>query len=398
MYRKRMRWQDERLEAQLDKPPHPAALLSPMKGVRHNFEPYINGLLNQDYPDYQLIFSVESTREPLYTKLRDRLGLSDEKLIWNPGLEAAPVGSPVVSSGLKRVQIVVAGICETGAQKVHNQLQALKELREEDALIAACDADILPPFDLLGKLLKPLNQGTHIASTGYRWIIPMNQRLSVLTATVINGSVATMGGPEWCNLMWGGAHALTREFHEEINLSEKFVGAFNDDLQTAHHVRKEGKKIAYIRSLMLPSPEDYDWSMMFEFGWRQYFHVRVYAPWAWWSGLFITTLYLWGLITAWGALMTGNLKAFIPIALVFVLNEMRAHERIQLIKILFSPEHIEALKPTFSLERFGTFFWMFVHFLTVCRSGMGRIVTWSGITYRVTGRQKTEVILRKEIS
>jgi cellulose synthase/poly-beta-1,6-N-acetylglucosamine synthase-like glycosyltransferase len=396
MYRIRMRWQDERLSAPLEKPLLPAVLLAPMKGIRHNFEPYVGELLNQDYPNYHVIFSVESTRDPLYSKLRDRIGLSDDKLIWRPEVEPAPQGSPEVSPGLKRVQLIIAGLCETGAQKVHNQLQALRELRDEDALIAASDADILPPRNLLRQLLGPLNQGTHTAATGYRWIIPMNRNLGMLTASVVNGSVATMGGPEWCNLMWGGAHALTREFHEEIDLSDKFVGAFNDDLQTAYHVRKAGKKIAYLRSLMLPSPEDYNWSSMFGFSWRQYFHVRIYAPWAWWSGLFVTALYLCATLTAWSAIITGYFKAFIPIAFVFVLNEMRAHQRIELMKTLFSGKHLEALKPTFALERFATFFWMFVHFLTICRSGIGQIITWSGITYRVTGRQKTEVIMRNE--
>lgn len=396
MYRIRMRWQDERLAAPIPKPLLPAVLLAPMKGIRHNFEPYVGELLNQDYPNYHVIFSVESTRDPLYCKLRDRIGLSDDKLIWRPEVEPAAQGLPAVSPGLKRVQLIIAGLCETGAQKVHNQLRALRELRDEDALIAASDADILPPRNLLRQLLGPLNQGTHTASSGYRWIIPMNRNLGMLTASVVNGSVATMGGPEWGNLMWGGAHALTREFHEEIDLTDKFVGAFNDDLQAAYHVRKAGKKIAYLRSLMLPSPEDYNWSSMFEFSWRQYFHVRIYAPWAWWSGLSVTALYLCATLTAWSAIFAGYFKAFIPIAFVFVLNEMRAYQRIELMKTLFSGKHLEALKPTFALERFATFFWIFVHFLTICRSGIGQIITWSGITYRVTGRQKAEVITRNE--
>ena len=79
-----------------------------------------------------------------------------------------------------------------------------------------------------------------------------------------------------------------------------------------------------------------------------------------------------------------------------MLNEMRAHQRIELMKTLFSDKHLEALKPTFFLERHATFFWIFVHFITIFRSGIGQIITWSGITYRVSGRQKAEVIMRNE--
>ncbi len=397
LYRIRMRLQDERLSQPLESPPQPAILMAPMKGVRHNFEPYLDGLLNQDYPDYHLVFTVESTNDPLYATLRDRLGLTDEALIWAPPTEPPPGKLSIkVSPGLQRIRLIVVGLCQEGAQKVHNQLRALQELRDEDGLIAASDADINPTPDMLTRLLSPLNRGTHSASTGYRWLIPLRQRLSMWTATMVNSSVATMGGPEWCNLMWGGAHALTRNAHEEIGLTEKFQGAFNDDLQTAYHVRREGKKIAYLRSLMLPSPEYYDWPTMFEFGWRQYFHIRFYAPWAWWSALFITALYLSGSIAAWSSLIAGNLNALVPIGIVFLFNQLRAFERISLTKTLFSDEHLDRLAPTFLLERFGTLFCMAVHFLMVCRSRIGNKVTWSGVTYKVTGRQQATVLSRAD--
>ena len=396
LYRIRMRRQDKRLSAPFQTEPMPTIVMAPMKGVRHNFEAYIDGLLNQDYPDYHLVFTVETMEDPLYAVLRDRIGLIDEKLVWAPQSEPAPAAeSPEVSSGLKQIRLIPAGLTEFGAQKVHNQLRALQELRPEDKLIVGCDADIVPPRNMLTLLLSPLNHGTHVASSGYRWLIPMHRHLGMWTSTEINSSVATMGGPEWCNLMWGGAHALTREMHEQIGLPEKLVGAFNDDLQTAHYVRKVGKRICYVRSLMLPSPERYDWSDMFEFGWRQYFHVRFYAPWAWWSALFITALYLFGSLSAWTSLFTGSLSAAIPIGIVFLFNQMRAGERIALMKSLFSEEEIRQLKPTFIFERFLTFFWMGIHFLMVCRAGIGNTVRWSGVTYRVTGRQNATVVARE---
>ncbi len=399
LYRTRMRIQDEELDQPLGSPPLPAILMAPMKGIRHNFEFYINGLLNQDYPDYHLVFTIESTNDPLYLRLRNRLGLTDEILLWSPYAGPPPDGSSVkVSPGLRKIQLIVVGLCYEGSQKVHNQLRALQELREEDRLIAASDADINPPQNMLSRLLKPLNQGTHVAATGYRWLIPLNRHLGMWTASVVNSSVATMGGPEWCNLMWGGAHALTREAHEEIGITEKLKGAFNDDLQTAHHVRYKGKEIAYIRSLMLPSSERYNWITMFEFGWRQYFHVRIYAPWAWWSTLIITALYISGSAAAWVSLITGEFKILLPIGIVFLFNQMRASERISLQKTLFPEKDLNRLKPTFILEKFGTFFYMTVHFLMVCRSRIGNKVTWSGVIYRVKGRQQATVVSRSDES
>ena len=395
LYRVRLRRQDRRLGEPLRRASMPAIVMAPMKGVRHNFEAYIDGLLNQDYPNYHLVFTVESTEDPLYPVLRDRIGLTDDALIWAPLHEPAPASAaPTTSAGLERIRLIPTGLTDVGAQKVHNQLRALRELRPEDEVIVGCDADIVPPVDMLSRLLSPINHGTHVASTGYRWLIPMHRHFGMHTASVINSSVATMGGPEWCNLMWGGAHAVTREMHEGIGLVEKLKGAFNDDLQIAHYIRAAGEKVSYLRSLMLASPENYDWNEMFTFGWRQYFHVRFYAPWAWWMALMITGLYIVGSSVAWISLLAGCLYSLIPIGLVFLFNQLRANERIALMKSFFSSEEVARLRPTFRLERFATLFWMSIHFLMICRATIGRTVTWSGITYRVRSRQDVTVVSR----
>ena len=88
----------------------------------------------------------------------------------------------------------------------------------------------------------------------------------------------------------------------------------------------------------------------------------------------------------------------IPIVLVFLLNQARANGRIALMKNLFVEEDIKRLQPTFTLERGATFFWMLVHFLIVCRSRLGNTIVWSGITYRVKGRQDVVVVARNEAS
>ena len=67
-------------------------------------------------------------------------------------------------------------------------------------------------------------------------------------------------------------------------------------------------------------------------------------------------------------------------------------------KTLFPEKDLNRLKPTFILEKFGTFFYMTVHFLMVCRSRIGNKVTWSGVIYRVKGRQQATVVSRSDES
>ena len=393
-YRSKMRRQDEALWAPPMGPEPQALLMAPMKGVSHNFDAFVKGLLNQDYGSYHLVFSVESERDPVYAALLDRLGFSDDRLAWDRSESSPSVGMGKVAAGLHAVRLNVAGLSDFGAQKVNNQLSALRFLRPEDQYIATCDADIVPYLYMLRTLLRPLIQETHQAATGYRWLIPQHRNLGMDVGTIMNASVATMGGPEFCNLMWGGAHAVSREVHENIRLSDRFQGAFNDDLQTSHYVRKAGYRIAYIRSLMLPSPESYPWVDMLRFARRQYFHVRVYAPWAWWVALYGTTCYTVGMVSSLAALMYGYAPALLPVAVVAAANQVRAGQRIRLVRALFSGDDLKNLKPTFLVERLGTSLCMLVHFAVVLSSRFGRRISWSGITYEVTGRQQAVVVAR----
>ena len=395
LYRLRMPQQDERLGAPLKGAPQPAALVLPMKGIGDSFDEFIQSVLNQDYFNYQVLLSVESKTDPLYGKLRDHLGLTDENPTWQPASETSPSALPLaVAPGLKRIQLIVAGVCEKSAQKVHNQLQALENLRANDGIIAGCDSDFIPPPDMLTRLTAPLNQGTHDASTGYRWLVPLERRFSMWTASVINASVATLGGPEWSNLIWGGAFALDRNAGRKIDLKAILSRSFNDDLQITHFLRKAGMKIAFVRSLLLPSPGNFSWSELLEFGRVQYFHVRFYAPWAWWCALFITALYVAASLAAWALLLSGDLRAVVPIGIVGLFNQLRASHRIRLVSSLFSTEQVSRLRPVFVLERLGTLFWMTLHFAIVCASGLGNSVTWSGVTYWVKGRKEVEIASR----
>ncbi len=384
--------QDELLAQKPEKPIRPAAVFIPIKGVRSNFKAFLDGLLNQDYPDYHLVITVETEEDPTYAALCHYLGLKDgERVLTKENLSAE---NPPMAPGLRQVRLNVAGLSENSSQKIHNQLSAIPYFEERDKIIAFGDADILIGPDWLTRLLGPLNHETHPVSTTYRWLIPEIPTFPNYLVSVINGSVGTLGGPEWCNLTWGGSYALTREAYEIVNLPEAYKGALNDDLQMAHVTHRARLRIGFVRSLMRPTPIDYSWSDMFWFAWRQYFQVRIYSPYVWTISLMATFFYTVAFLVTWAALFSGNLWAFVPISCMFILNQIRASERIKIIQYIFDGEYLKRLKPLFWIDRFLTAGWLFVHFVFVATTTFATKITWSGITYQVTGRQKTKVITR----
>jgi cellulose synthase/poly-beta-1,6-N-acetylglucosamine synthase-like glycosyltransferase len=395
-YYKKMVVQDERFSQPLENPLRPAALFVPIKGVASNFEGFVRGLLTQDYPAYHLVITVESDADPTYDALCRLLPMSRGEQVWVPrdnpleGLEGLEV-----SPGLTEVRINVAGLAEASSQKIHNQISALNYLKDSDRIVAFADADIFLEPDWLRRLLNPINYETHPVATTYRWLVPETPHWANHLASAINGSVATMGGPEWCNLTWGGSYALAREVYDEVNLPEYYRGALNDDLQMAYVTRRHNKAIGFVRSLMRPSPIDHTWRSMFWFGWRQYFQVRIYAPYVWAISLVVTFFYVFAFITAWGSFFAGQVAALLPIGVMAVLNQMRATERARSMRLMFSEDNLIKLRSAMFLDRFCTVIGFLVHFLMVAATTGATRITWSGITYRVKSRQDTRVIKRE---
>lgn len=378
-----------RLEkAAADFPQQSVALIIPAKGTSPSFDHFLDLILNQDYPNYRIIFVTQDAEDPAQVAIREYLQISPDSNRWE-----RPEGR---TTGANEVEFVVAGLAEDEGQKVHNQLAAFKHLKEEE-IIAFADADIVGGDGWLKTLITPINVGEAELTSGYRWFIPKNNRFSNLVATNINSGIGVLAGPSWHTLLWGGSMALSRKAFDEIQVPKVLRGSLNDDLQISREARKAGKKLYFVRSLMAPSPVDYTWASLFEFGRRQYFQVVTYVPRYWGIALFFTTSWLLGAgISWWRLLVEKDTQAAVPIGLVAVMIVLKFVLRTSYLKEQFDDETIRKLRPARALELVTTTFNMAVHFLIVLSAALIRGVTWAGIKYRVYGRQKTVILARDE--
>lgn len=344
------------------------ALVIAVKGVSENFDRFLDFALHQDYPDYRVIFVTASEQDTAHAAIRERLGASD------------------------RASLVVAGTAEHTGQKVHNQLEAFRHLEETDRIVAFADGDLFGRKDWLSCLVMPLNLSQADCTTGYRWFIPANQSMPNRVLSLIGTAIEPLIGPNWRMCLWGGSMAVTREVFEELEIPKNLEGSINDDARISQLARQSGKRMRYVRSVAAPSPVDFTWASLFEFGRRQYFQLRIYQPLLWWMALMIPVAFLVSFTTCLAGLAMGNLLMGTPVVAAIVLNLARTKVRLAYLKSRFDQGEASPLE-----ESVRGSWWLdpvinVVHLLIILSSACGRVIVWAGIRYRVTGPQKTEIV------
>src|SRR6185369_3179869 len=95
-------------------------VIVPIKGLDDDTHANIQALLSQDYPEYRLIFTLESDEDPA-VNLLEKMATEDS-----------------------RIEIVIAGLATSRGQKIHNQLAAAERTNEHDDVFAFMDADARP--------------------------------------------------------------------------------------------------------------------------------------------------------------------------------------------------------------------------------------------------------------
>ncbi len=225
----------------------------PIKGVDDDTSVNVRMLLEQEYPDYRVIFAVESNDDPVLSVL-ERLAIEDS-----------------------RVEIVVAGLADSRGQKVHNQLAAIERTTEKDTVVAFMDADAKPGPGWLQALVTPLTYGEHIgATTGYRFYVPVASHTANKIVSVLNAQVASLLGPYRRTFAWGGSMAMRRRDFFGYGLAEMWQHALSDDFVLSHCVKKVARrKIQFVSQCLVASDANFNWASLFEFAVRQYRITKV---------------------------------------------------------------------------------------------------------------------------
>jgi cellulose synthase/poly-beta-1,6-N-acetylglucosamine synthase-like glycosyltransferase len=334
-------------------------LIVPMRGLPVHFAEMWCGISAQSYRSFRVVFAVESTTDPAYAVLR--------------GLEDGPLR-----------EIVVAGPTKKRSQKIHNMLAALASLNDDDAVVVFADADIVPHSDWLARLMKWQNDKNCDVVSGYRWLLPADDRWATAFVCVINSSAATAArGLRPFGVVWGGSMVMHRNAIAGLELEKYWDRAVLDDLSLTRAVRAHGGRVHCPRDALVPSPVSYSWKDAVAFGRRQYLLIRIYAPWHWALIAATTTLPLAGWIAALPLAVNGAVGAISVIVAANVLDQLRAHFRRRVPQKLWNLDITDRVA---CLDRWGTPIWLLVNAVVVWSTLFGRRITWAGRSYVVNGR------------
>jgi ceramide glucosyltransferase len=221
----------------------------PCKGVDPEFDKNIQSIIDQDYPNYEVIFIVESEDDAAYARLRE----------------------------LKQ-KILIAGRAVSEGQKVHNLRYAIPHAGAPDIYVF-CDSDARFPHDWLSKLVAPLD--TTNITTGYRWYVAPRFHLPTLLRSVWNASSVSILGSHDRNFAWGGSTAIHRETFHRLKILDAWRGALSDDYAITRTAQRAGARILFVPECLIPSYGACTFRELLEFTTRQIIITRVYHPGLW---------------------------------------------------------------------------------------------------------------------
>ncbi len=348
------------------------AVLVAVKGHNVQLDPFLRSLFDQDYPEYRLIFAVESADDPAVAAIapwREQLGT--------------------------RVALVVAGLSVNEGQKTTNLLAAVARLEPDDEVIVLADADIVADRDWITQLVAPLTRGEADLVSGFTWVVATDRRPATFLLASIAAALSTFPRLPFLNAAWGGSTALTRQTFDKLGVAAAWRGTLSDDLQLTAIAQRAHCRIA-APSDVLPRTLGHTagFAAVAAQARRWYMLVRIYLPATYALMLAGATFIASGWFIALAGAVTGDALAAKVFAGALVCAALRDAGRAILVTRLWGRAGLREnlafllveplIAPIASVSN-AAFAW----------SALGmRRTTWAGITYELDGPQKVKVVGR----
>jgi len=352
----------------IDSPPRTAVIV-PIKGAGARMAKFFARLAKQNHVAHRLIFTVESELDEAYGAI-----------------------SRFAAASSVPIQLVVSGPAVGRGQKVHNLLAALATLQPTDEVVAFADADILPGRDWLAQLIRPITLGRAKITSGYVWMVPLDQHMASRIATLISASVATTPRDGRWNLCSGASTAIERSTLDSLSLPNAWNASLSDDLTLTRVARRAGLRIHATHRSLVPCPMAHDWRSLFSYGHRQYTILRLYAPRHWWTAGFALSVAFVGSSTALVSALAGDLVSLSCLILSLALQLIRAMLRESIARRVLPSEHGLRVAERMRRDRYLLPAAHLVNLAMFISSALGRTVVWAGKRYRIDSLERVTIL------
>lgn len=348
----------------------------PCKGVDQGLEQNLRELFNQDYPEYEIIFALDSQHDPAVSVIR----------------------SLIAENARFAAKLVIAPKANGASQKITNLIEAIKSSSPDSQAFAFVDSDSRPNKNWLRSLVGPLADDDIGAATGYRWFIAERSSLATEIRSSWNASIASALGPNTrSNFCWGGSMAIRRDTFEKLGIVEAWSGALSDDFAVTNTFKKAGLKIEFVPTALTASVENCTFREMLEFTTRQMKITRVYSPHLWLLSWFGSSLFCSVMIAAFVLAAVSEISSFAFIAAISTLTFVsicsigKAFLRSRAAELAL-PEYQRQMKVQLKWQLTLWLVTPLIFFYNCVAAAISRRMRWRGVTYELKSRDETVII------
>jgi cellulose synthase/poly-beta-1,6-N-acetylglucosamine synthase-like glycosyltransferase len=353
-----------------------ATVIAPCKGIDEGLEENLSALIGQEYPDFDIIFVVDSEDDPAVAVIK--------------------TVSRKVAKNAKENKVIVAGRSTRSSQKVENLREAVLHADERSEVFVFVDSDARVSSEWLRRLVAPLEEDSVGASTGYRWFISERMTLASEMRSAWNASIASALGPKLeSNFCWGGSMAIRRDTFDQIDMRERWRGTLSDDFAVTRAMKNAGLSIVHIPQALVPSFGTCSPRELFEFTNRQMKITRVNAQHLWLLSYFGSTVFIGVMITSvLLAIFSGGFSRWAGVAtfvMVSLFSVGKSWLRLNAVKLALEDRWPQVKRQWLSQNTL----WLVTPliFLVNCIAAtLSRQVTWRGITYELKSPNETVIV------
>lgn len=215
-------------------PARKVAVVLALRGADPFLERCLRGLLDQDFGTFHLRIVVDNSDDPSSAIVKKVLA---ERLPGGPTVEVHELRRPRSTCSLK----------------ISAQVESLRDLRKKFDVIAFIDADAEPPRDWLRMLVRPFDDASVSATTGFRWYAPPSPTWGNLVRHLWNAaSQPYMVG---FGMPWGGTLALRASVFDDAWNRRHFRRCLCDDSAVANLVHRCEGHIRFLPRLTMVNAE-----------------------------------------------------------------------------------------------------------------------------------------------
>lgn len=350
------------------------SIIAPCKGLDHDLEKNLEALFEQNFPNYEIIFVVDSETDEAVSVIR------------------------TLKSKIKiqKSKLVIANKTTESSQKVENLREAVLHAANESKVFVFVDSDARPNKDWLRNLIAPLQDEKIGCASGYRWFIGKNFSPATEMRAVWNASIASaLGANIENNFCWGGSMAIRREIFEKIGMREKWHGVLSDDFAMTRAMKEANLPIYHVPQSLTASVENCTFFQMLEFTTRQMKITRVYGTKFWvmsfiGSGLFNLVMLMSFLLLILGVSFWFPL---ITILLVSIFSIGKSWLRLNAVKLILQDYEQELNRQFWTQNTLWLFAPPLFFYNCVCAL-LSRKIIWRGIKYKLKSPTETIILSR----